>query len=74
MTWDRTGRCIDNEGMLRTPVLEERLFQAPVRQPAVVEILSGGKKSEATELEERVVTLGVEGCLSNAFGNGVSVV
>lgn len=56
-------------GFIHTPVFEEWLFQAPVLYPAVIEIISGGKKSEVTELEERMVTLGVEGCLSNSFYN-----
>lgn len=48
---------------------EEWLVQAPVLYSAVVEIVGGWKKSEITELEERVVTLGVEGGLSNTFCN-----
>lgn len=55
--WVRIG-CMDSEGMWRTPVLEERLFQAPVCHSAVVEILNSGKKSEVTELEKRVVIQG----------------
>ena len=49
-----------------TPVLDEGLFQAPALHSAVIEVISGGKKGEVAELEEGVVTLGVEGGLSSA--------
>ena len=61
-------------GNARTPVLDEGLFQAPVLHSAVIEVFTGGKKGEVTELEKRVVTLGVEGGLSDPFCNKVSVV
>lgn len=61
-------------GFKHTPVREERLVQTPVLYSAVVEIVGGGKKSEVTELEERVVTLGVEGGLSNTLCNWVAIV
>ena len=58
----------------RTPVLDEGLFQAPVLHSAVIEVFTGGKKGEVTELEEGVVTLGVEGGLSDTFCNKLSIV
>lgn len=57
-----------------TPVLDEGLFQAPVLHSAVIEVITGGKKGEVTELEEGVVTLGVEGGLRDTFCNKVSIV
>lgn len=33
-----------------TPVLDEGLFQAPALHSAVIEVISGGKKGEVSEL------------------------
>ena len=58
---------------LRTPVLKERLVQAPVLHLAVIEVVRQGHKGQVVELPERVVRLGVEAALGHALGDRMAV-